>query len=68
MRCAMGFLLAGILTFIPLVVQAKSLDDADDSDVAFSAITSLSARDGSDNSLFGNVGLSRNYRLAWRYG
>lgn len=63
MRCTMGFLLAGIPMFTPLVVPASALDNAVDTDCAFSNITSHSACDGSD-SFFDDGGLSCNYRLA----
>ena len=59
----MRLLLVGILTFIPWVAQAKSLDDAGDSDFAFPAVTSFSASDDSDP-LFNVVGRFRNCRLA----
>ncbi len=55
----MRLLLAGILTFIPLVAHETCLDDAGDSDLAFPAITSLSGCDGS-NFLFVDLGLSCN--------
>ena len=55
----MRLLLLGTLTFIPLVAQAKSLDDPGDSDSGSSALAHLPASDGSD-SLSNEVGLSRN--------
>jgi hypothetical protein len=55
----MRLLLAGILTLIPLVAHAKSLDDPGDSDLALPAITNLSGCDGS-SSLFVDLGLSCN--------
>jgi hypothetical protein len=55
----MRLLLVGILTFIPLVAQAKSLGDPGDSDVASLAITSPSPSDASD-SLPDEGGLLRN--------
>ncbi len=45
----MGFLLAGILTFIPFVAQAKSLDDPGYSDIGSSAVANLPAGDASDS-------------------
>jgi hypothetical protein len=66
MRCMMGFLFASISILIPLVARSKSLDDRGDSDLDFSAMASLCARDESD-SISNEVGLSHNYWLDQRY-
>jgi hypothetical protein len=62
----MGFLFASISILIPLVARSKSLDDRGDSDLDFSAMASLCARDESD-SISNEVGLSHNYWLDQRY-
>jgi len=58
----MGSLLAGISLLNPSVAQTKSLDDPEDSHLALSMLTSLSAHDESDL-LFDDGGLSRHCRL-----
>lgn len=55
----MRLLLAGILIFIPLIAQAKSLDDEGGSDHDSSALDNRPGVDGSD-SLSDTLGLFRN--------